>query len=286
MVKLTGSPQDRDTLQHYAQVLSDEIYEILKEVPVTSLVTQTYLDLLRRIRATLFGVVAQLPLWPSVPEMKLPIELLLRTTLTDSLTLLYLSTFDKSEQSFTNELLLLDNSVVKYMEAYIDNDDLMGDPTTAQDKQVKKDTIYEMIPAWRSATGNKAKSFKEARATSDISLFLASGVPEAGHQSPLTEKAMFEQVKAFPETYDLAHLYIFQRLFSQSHHYARFNRLYLDWEFDHACLNWFIAMRATYHTVAYGVKKLGASPAMHSRILNNVYDLTAYMADADNEPAS
>ena len=280
MVKITGSEADRITLHKYVSLLSDHIYNALNQVSASSIFDQTYLDLLRRIRASLIGLSVQLPLWPEVYEMKTPIELLLRTTLTDALTLLYLATFDESEQSFVNELSLLDIGVVKYVEAYIDNFELMDDSVTAEDKEVRKEELYKLIPHLRSEESiKKAKSFKEIRSKSNPLLFLGNPNTESGFTKPLTERSMFEQIKAHPVTKDLAYLYIYQGLFSQTHHYAMSNRGYSEWNSGHACLNWFIAVHGLYRVIITAVRLLGATDYTSFQIREEQYELSMYMAD-------
>lgn len=280
MVKITGSEADRTLLQKYTLLLSDHIYATPSQVGLNSIFDQTYLDLLRRIRTSLFGVSAQLPLWPEVYEMKTPIELLLRTMLTDAITLLYLATFDESEETFINELHLLDSSVVKYLEAYIDNYELIDDSVTESDKQARKDVIYSLIPHLRQKENpRKAKGFKDIRSNSNALLFLGKSSDRAGFSEQWSERAMFEQIKVHPATSDLAYLYIYQRLFSQTHHYAPSNRSYSEWSSDHVCLNWFIVLNGLYRVIGIAVGLLGASDEVKSAIREERYEMSKYMAD-------
>ena len=58
------------------------------------------------------------------------------------------------------------------------------------------------------------------RETQHHTLFHSPG----GYTKPLTEKEMFNHIKAHPDTTHLAYMYLVQRHLSQQHHYAPGNR--------------------------------------------------------------
>ncbi|MBC6608013.1 hypothetical protein H8B13_14395 [Hymenobacter sp. BT188] len=277
MIKIQGTQEDSNALADYSTLLSEDICNILNCASPVSLIDDTYLNILKRIRANLFGIAIQLTSWPKFHELKLPIDLLFRTLLTDSLTLLYLATFDESEQSFNNELSLLDTGVISYIKTYLENYHLIDDDITEFNKEDFLNNLYKLVPHLRSDSDIKINRKPESiRHNSNSTLFKATTnqIP----RGKLTEEAMFEQIKSHFGTAHLSYIYIYQRLFSQSHHFARFNKEYINWSQEHVCLNWFIALGGVYHTVDIISGMLGMH-AISDQVKNNVSKMWGYVSD-------
>jgi hypothetical protein len=83
---IRGDKEDSDVLRQHCKVLAESIQTASEPFTNGSQVQRTYLDLLRRIWCNLSGMSIHLDYWPNQVELKLPISLAFRTTLTDALT--------------------------------------------------------------------------------------------------------------------------------------------------------------------------------------------------------
>ena len=240
-----GDQKDSDILRRHIDQLVANIDAVGSRFITVTLTQHTYLDLLRRIRCTLLGVSLQLSQWPGVAELKLPISLLFRSVVTDVLTGLYLATFDTDEEALRNELMMLDLGFVGYVKTIFEHTGLempdAAEAEVAQEIQVRLDDLYAKAEHLLVAPGaTQLKKSGQIRATSDPTLFKA-GVPGVKLGS-ISEREMFEQIKAHPATRHLAGVYILQRHLSQSHHYAPANRGFIQLPPAIECKLWFEAL--------------------------------------------
>jgi len=240
---INGDKKDSDVLRHYCQVLTESIQSAGQPFTEANQIQHTYLDLLRRMRCSLLGVVVHLKRWPEIIELKLPISLAFRTALTDALTGLYLATFNDDAQAFQHELMVLDIEYFKYVKTIFENTALEM-PTAsaaeiAQEEQTRWTTLYQKAEHLLRVPGEpQLKSPEMLREPRHHYLFQ---VPN-GHTRPLSEKDMFHHIKAHPATQHLARLYIVQRHLSQQHHYAPANRDFIQLPPAIDCRYWFEAL--------------------------------------------
>lgn len=240
-----GDQKDSDILRRNIDLLVANIDAVGSRFTSVNRTQHTYLDLLRRVRCTLLGVSLQLGEWPDVAELKLPISLLFRSVVTDVLTGLYLATFDTDEEAFGNELMMLDLSFVGYVKTIFEHTGLempdSSEAEVAQEIKTRLDSLYAKAEHLLVAPGTtQLKKSGQIRATSDPALFKA-GTPGVKLGS-LSEREMFEQIKAHPATQHLARVYILQRHLSQSHHYAPANRGFIQLPPAIECTLWFEAL--------------------------------------------
>ena len=240
---IRGDQKDSDILRHYCTTLADSIQAASEPFTNGSLVQRTYLDLLRRIWCNLSGIIIHLDHWPDQVQLKLPISLAFRTTLTDALTGLYLATFHTHEEAFQHELMVLDLDYYKYVKTIFENTALeMPDADPAAVEQEMQTRLAELsrkaehllqVPG-----GTQLKKPEMLRDAQHHALFHVPG----GHTRPLTEKEMFNHIKAHPETTHMAYMYLVQRHLSQQHHYAPGNRDFIELPPAYECRNWFLAL--------------------------------------------
>lgn len=240
---IQGNKEDSDVLWHYCLALTKSINEAGQLFTHANQIQYTYLDLLRRIRCSLLGVAAHLTQWPEIPELKLPISLAFRTALTDALTGLYLATFNEDADAFQHELMVLDLEYFKYVKTVFENTAIempsASDAEIAQEEQTRLAALHSKGGHLLRGPGStQLKSPEMLRESRHHPLFHAPG----GHTRPMSEKDMFNQIKAHPDTSHLARLYIVQRHLSQQHHYAPANRNFMQLPTAIDCRYWFEAL--------------------------------------------
>ncbi len=240
---IRGDKKDSDILRQYCTTLAGSIQAAGEPFTNGSLVQRTYLDLLRRIWCNMSGIILHLYHWPDQVELKLPISLAFRTTLTDALTGLYLATFHTHEEAFQHELMALDLEYYKYVKTIFENTALeMPDADPAAVEQEMQVRLAELARKAEHLLqvpgGSQLKKPEMLRDAHHKELFHAP----SGHTKPLTEKEMFNHLKAHPETAHLAHMYLLQRHLSQQHHYAPGNRNFIELPPAYECRNWFLAL--------------------------------------------
>jgi hypothetical protein len=280
-----GDRKDCDLLRRHVDFLSNAIDSIGEPYGGTrpALKEHTYLDLIRRIKCSLIGVSKLLESWPEQVEVKVPISLILRTCLTDMLLLLYLGTFDNSEDSFRNELLLLDIDYIKFVKTMIENDGIaVPDSETDKDAYIKStlDKLYAGAShLLKSATASTPKKVEEIRATSDLQLFL---VAEA-YKQPLSERSMYEQIKAHPDITSLSPLYLIQRYFSQHQHYSPAGRDYIQHKPRFEFIQWVKAIAGIHDTVSIAASLLSARQEVIDAINQQTAAFYEYLYTAEEE---
>lgn len=240
---IRGDKNDSDTLRQHCKVLAESIQVASEPFTNGSQVQRTYFDLLRRIWCNLSGIILHLDHWPDQVELKLPVSLAFRTILTDALIGLYLATFHEHEDAFQHELMVLDLDYYKYVKTIFENTALaMPDADPAA---VEQETQARMAELARKAEhllqvagGSQLKKPEMLRDAQHHALFHSPG----GYTKPLTEKEMFNHIKARPDTAHLAYMYLVQRHLSQQHHYAPGNRDFIELPPAYECRNWFLAL--------------------------------------------
>lgn len=236
---INGDKKDSDVLRHYCQLLANNIDATGQVFTHGNLTQRTYLDLIRRIRCSLLGIIVQLERWPQIIELKLPISLAFRTALTDALTGLYLATFNEHPTAFQHELMVLDLDFYRYIKAIIENTELeMPKATEAeveQEKQARWANLHQAAAHLLQDGNTNLKTPQSFREPSDHQLFQVPG--NIGKR--LGEKEMFDQIKAHPDTAHLAYFYLVQRHLSQQHHYAPANSSFIQMDPAYDCSNWF-----------------------------------------------
>lgn len=201
MSMIRGDKDDSDILRHYCQALTDSIQVAGQSFTQANLTQHTYLDLLRRIRSTLVGVIIHLERWPEIIELKLPISLAFRTASTDALTGLYLATFHEDADAFQHELMILDLEYFKYVKTIFEHTALeMPNASAAEiemEERARWTKLYHDAEHLLRGPGSKQlKSPEMLREARHHPLFHAPG----GYARSLSEKDMFNQIKAHPGT--------------------------------------------------------------------------------------
>lgn len=78
-----------------------------------------FIQVLERFDINLIAIENLLEVYKSIPKIKLPLSLILRSINSDSLTILYLSTFlDKEKLGVNNELNIFQRDYIKFMEEF------------------------------------------------------------------------------------------------------------------------------------------------------------------------
>ena len=278
-----GDEKNRDVLRRHITRLIDGIDGVGLQFKHVNLIQQTYLDLLRRIRCNLIGIAVQLTHWPAEPELKVPISLVMRTCLTDAITGLYLASFHQHEESFRNELHLLDRSYVKYLNFVADNLHLERpgeDPATVQQEaQILRDEMHlkgHHMFVTDTVTGlPKLKTPSQLRDTSDLTLFKD---PNAKSKD-LTESDMFHQINALGTVQHLAYLYRLQRDLSQQHHYCPANRETIQFDGAYFCAQWFKSLLFVQEIVGMLSGLLETKSALLQPLKQNQAELIDYLSD-------
>jgi|GEM_PF-3507407 len=240
---IRGDEKDSTILQHHCSVLASSIQAAGQSFTSGRLVQRTYLDLLRRIWCIMSGITMHLDHWPDQMELKLPISLAFRTALTDALTGLYLATFHEHEEAFQHELMVMDLDYYKYVKTIFENTAL--EMPEADPAAVEQEIAIRMAELSRKAEhllqvpgGSQLKKPEMLREARHYGLFPSHG----GHTKQLTEKEMFNHIKAHPDTAHMAYMYLVQRHLSQQHHYAPGNRDFIELPPAYECRNWFLAL--------------------------------------------
>ena len=240
---IQGDQKDSDTLRRYCLTLTGTIHDAGQLFTQANQIQYTYLDLLRRIRCSLLGVAVHLAQWPTTIELKLPISLAFRTALTDALTGLYLATFNEDADAFQHELMVLDLQYFSYVKTIFEHTamEMPGatDAEITQEEQARWAALHNKAAHLLRGPGStQLKSPDMLREARHHPLFHALN----GHTRPISEKDMFNQLKAHPDTSHLARLYIVQRHLSQQHHYAPANRDFIQLPAAIDCRYWFEAL--------------------------------------------
>ncbi|MCB2411040.1 hypothetical protein [Hymenobacter lucidus] len=274
--------KNRDVLYRHITRLIDGIDGVGLQFKQVSLIQQTYLDLLRRIRCNLIGVAVQLAQWPAEPELKVPISLVMRTCLTDAITGLYLASFHQHEESFRNELHLLDRPYISYLNFVADNLNLERpgeDPAVVQQEaQELRDEMHRkgqhMFIADPKTGSLVPKKPGQLRATSDLTLFKD---PKAVDR-PLTESDMFHQINALNATQHLSYLYRLQRDLSQQHHYCPANRDTIQFDGAYFCAQWFKSLVFVQEIAGMLANLLGTDQELIKPLKQNQAELIDYLS--------
>ncbi len=277
---IRGDKKDSDILRRYCLTLSETIDAAGQSIIPASQIQRTYLDLMRRIRCSLLGIVIHLDHWPEVVELKLPVSLAFRTALTDALTGLYLATFDTNAEAFQHELMVLDLEYFKYVKTVFENTALempgADAADIAQEEQIRLARLYSQAPHLLRAAGSaQLKSPEMLRDAQNQAFFHAQG----GHTRPLSEKDMFNQIKAHPETKHLARIYIVQRHLSQQHHYAAANRDFIQRPQEVDCAYWFEALAYLNEVSGMLMGLLGISQIIRQKLGESQVFLLNLLAD-------
>jgi hypothetical protein len=278
-----GDQKNRDVLYRHITRLIDGIDGVGLQFKQANLIQHTYLDLIRRIRCNLIGIAVQLTQWPTEPELKVPISLVMRTCLTDAITGLYLASFHQDEESFKNELHLLDRSYVKYLNFVADNLHLERpgeDPATVQQEaQTLRDEMHrkgQHMFVTDPTTGLlKLKTPSQLRDTSNLTLFKD---PNAKNRD-LTESDMFHQINALGSIQHLSFIYRLQRDLSQQHHYCPANRDTIQFDGAYFCAQWFKSLVFVQEIVGMLAGLLGTDQALLQPLKQNQAELIDYLSD-------
>lgn len=184
------------------------------------------LDLMKRIHANLHVVKSILPEIANTRSLSVPLSVLIRTCLTDSLTGFYLLTFSKDEKSFENELNMMALDYVKYLEKLTHLEPQFYNPDISPEELeeiiIKKlDEIVENYPEIvlrREKLKLIKKTSAEIRSTSNEKIF-----PSKQKMSePLSDLSKFERLFDYPDegVQSISYLYPLFRFYSQFHHYS------------------------------------------------------------------
>ncbi|WP_345126352.1 hypothetical protein [Hymenobacter antarcticus] len=246
------------------------------------IIEQTYLDLIRRIKASLMGILAQLNYWPEHGEMKVPISLLFRSCVTDVLLLLYLKSLEEHEPTFENELHVLDTLYVKFVKGLLDADQLTTTEDAKQEafKKLYADAAYlieEVSPLL------KFKNNKALRHGSDEELLKKGGKTLS---SSLTTESQFAYLSKLPEFSSLSSLYWLYKHFSQHEHYSHAGSVVIHLPQWFECLQWYKALYGCFRAVQLTSSKIGATDLLlddltinmghiYSRLIEHQEDMDA-----------
>lgn len=277
-----GDEKNSDILRRHINRLIDGIDSIGMQFKQVNLIQQTYLDLLRRIRCNLLGVTVQLTQWPRMPELKVPVSLVFRTCLTDALTGLYLAGFQEHEDSFRNELEMLDRSYIKYIRFVADNLNLERPNINAvqvqQEAQDLRDEMHRkgqhMFIADPVSGVPKLKTPAQIRETSDLSLFKDA----AAKNRDLNESDMFSQINALGAVQHLSFIYRLQRDLSQQHHYSPANRDTIQFDGAYFCAQWFKSLVFVQEIVGMLAFLAGVEEEFVKPVKDNQSELIDYLA--------
>ncbi|SHJ40245.1 hypothetical protein SAMN02745146_3046 [Hymenobacter daecheongensis DSM 21074] len=281
-----GDQKDRDFLKRYIESLIGAINAIGaphagRQLPIP-IIEKTYLDLFRRLKASLMGILAQLGYWPEYGEMKVPISLLFRSCVTDVLLLLFLKSLEQHEPTFENELHVLDTPYIKFVKGLLDADQLT---TTEDAKQQALSKLYADA-AYLIEETSPALKFKKSevlRHGSDEELLKKGG---RTFSSTLTTESQYTYLNKLPEFSSLSHLYWLYKHFSQHEHYSHAGSVIINLPQWFECLQWYKALYGCFRAVQLTSSRIGAEKVLiedltinmghlHARLLEHQEDLAA-----------
>lgn len=281
-----GDRKDRDVLKRNIESLIGAINAVGqphdgRPLPIPA-IEQTYLDLIRRVKASLMGILAQLDYWPENSDLKVSISLLFRSCVTDVLLLLYLKTLEQHEATFENELKILDKPYVKFVASLIKSGALANSPTEIQQQL---DELYNTAEPLISTTQPKVTFIKpeDIRATSDKSILHLD--TDWIKRDPSTE-LQFEHLKQVPDFTQLSDLYWLYRHFSQHEHYSRVGSHFYVLPPEFECLQWYKSLIGCFEAVRLVSAKLGASEVLQEDLYLNVGQLYRRLLEHQQDKAA
>lgn len=283
-----GDQKDRDILKCYIESLVGAINAIGaphagRPLPIP-IVEQTYLDLIRRVKASLMGILAQLEYWPEHSEMKVPISLLFRSCVTDILLLLYLKTLEGHEVTFENEVSLLDKPYIRFVESLITTGQLAGTETD-EEKATALQALYQKAARLIKQSEPEMELHNNAviRATSDQKLLK---LQERELKSGLTTESQFKHLAEHMDFNSLSDLYWLYKNSSQHEHYSRAGSVFiqLPWWFE--CVQWYKQLAGCFEAVRMVGAKLGASEMLLEDLYRNVSHLYQRLLEHQRDQAA
>lgn len=265
-----GDQKDSDILHYHTDFLIKAVDLVGKsyEGEQASLVQTTYLNLLRRIKCSLMGISAQLNYWPVKGEYKVPISLLFRACITDTLLLLYLKTIEMHPTAFEAEIQLLDKPYVKFVKEFIESGGISPDPV---DIDTHLQTLHEAATnagildrAWPDFHQKTASNIRGPKQNSPL---LINDELYGRELAPKTQQMHLENT---PDFANLANAYWLYRYFSQHEHYAPANSRFIHTTQLFDCLQWYKALIIVFEAT----RLISASLDAPRDFLQDVYDAT------------
>ncbi|MBC6612415.1 hypothetical protein H8B15_15940 [Hymenobacter sp. BT507] len=283
-----GDLKDRDILKRYIESLIGAINAIeqphdAQPLPIP-IIEQTYLDLIRRIKASLMGILAQLNYWPEHGEMKVPITLLFRSCVTDVLLLLYLKTLEEHEATFENEVKLLDKPYIRFVESLIATGQLTGND---EDKAAALQAWYadEKVAPLIKLTEPQMEFLNNAalRATSDLDLLK---LEERELKSSLTTDSQYKHLAEHDDLKSLSDLYWLYKHGSQHEHYSRLGSRFFHLPQWFECLQWYKVLVGCFEAVRLVGETLSASEVLLEDLRLNVGHLYQRLLEHQEDQAA
>jgi hypothetical protein len=194
------------------------------------------LDFMKRLHSNLLALKIIIPEFSENNTLALPIGLILRTCVTDSLTGFYLLTFSRDEESFNNELNVMSLDYINYLESLtnIEPNFYEGELTEDEKNQLIMSTLDMIVGKYpelihaREGMVLKRKKPIEVRASSNDKIFPNGKKYTRG----VTDLSKFERLFNYPVEgiRSISYLYPLFRFYSQLHHYTILARTLIDIE--------------------------------------------------------
>jgi hypothetical protein len=197
-------------------------------------------DFLVRTMLNIEGILPIIELYKTKRALIQPIGLIMRSILSDFLTLHYLLTFwdpaDKENLSFKNELTLFDRDFLKsIMEMQEMEPDLKEFLKGNNSKFPTKDDIKMKHEQYKASVFNhlfdkngKWKQVRELRSTSKRSLFSEKGDDFANPNSFVTEKYKWTRISQSDDLKKYILVFFGYKMFSQLQHFSKMSMQFLE----------------------------------------------------------
>lgn len=183
--------------------------------------TLVLLDVLSRINFNLEGLVQLFKQFKVQQDMRVPINMLFRGCLADVLTGLYFLHFYEDEDSFINEIEVMNLDYANYSKFVIENQPkliktLPDEEIESYINKMKKEYINENHELFTNLTDWKTKNPSVLRLKSQNKFFNS----KEERNSKITELSKYNTILSNNEIKHLAPTYLLYRYFSQYQHYT------------------------------------------------------------------
>ncbi|MEI6697188.1 MAG: hypothetical protein WCO13_14125 [Bacteroidota bacterium] len=235
------NPENVERQLNWIDTLSTTITEIgktydgVKGSKIGGIRTFVFLDILQRINYNLEGLVQLYNQFIVQEDMRFPINMLFRGCLSDVLTGLYFLHFFEDENSFINEINVMNLDFAKFSKFIIENEPYII-KTIDEEKieefiQFNKEKYIKSNPVlFRSENDWEIKKALELR-TDSVDKFFINAKNKNGD---INESTKFDVILSNENLKHLTPTYLLFRYFSQYQHYSFNGRktLIIDTEYD------------------------------------------------------
>lgn len=263
------NPENIERQLNWIDTLSTTITEIgktfdgVKGNKIGGVRTFVFLDILQRINFNLEGLVQLYKQFIVQEDMRFSINMLYRGCLSDVLTGLYFLHFYKDENSFENEINVMNLDFAKFSEFIIENEPYIIRTLDEEkieefikankEKHIKRNPdIFKNEKEW------KLKKALELRTDSDDKFFISNR-----HKSgDITESTKFDVILSNENLKHLSPTYLLFRYFSQYQHYSFNGRKTITIETEYDIQKYYVSIMMINESAHIFLKIIGVKDEM------------------------